>query len=175
MKLMTLADRLLRQLGIIRDTSEKMLAAFETPEDWTHQVVPGTNHALWFAGHMATTDNYFISQIAPERAKKFDDWDKLFGMGSKPTNEPDDYPPVAEVHDAMRERRSVLLDLLRGRSDAELNGPPATGASDFLPDLGSIFEMTNWHETLHLGQVTVVRRALGHRPLHDPAPAEATA
>ena len=75
----------------------------------------------------------------------------------------------------MRERRDVLLELLRGRSDAELTGPPATGASDFLPDLGSIFEMATWHETLHLGQVTVVRRALGHRPLFDPAPAEANA
>lgn len=172
---MQLAARLLRQLEMIRETSEKILAAFETPEDWTHQVVPGTNHALWFAGHMATADNFFISRIAPDRAKKFDDWDKLFGIGSKPTSEPDEFPPVAEVLDAMRERRGVFLELLRGRSDAELAGPPATGASDFLPDLGSIFEMATWHETLHLGQVTVVRRALGHRPLFDPAPAEASA
>ena len=172
---MKFADRILRQLEMIRDTSEKMLAAFETPEDWTRQVVPGTNHALWFAGHMATTDNYFIGRIAPERTKNFDDWDKLFSMGSKPTSDPDDYPPVAEVLDAMRERRTVLLDLLRGRSDAELAGPPAAGASDFLPDLASIFEMATWHESMHLGQVTVVRRALGHRPLHDPAPAEASA
>lgn len=172
---MSLADRILRQLDQIRDTSEKMLAAFQTPEDWTYQVVPATNHALWFAGHMATADNYFISRIAPERAKKLDDWDKLFGMGSKPTNNPDDYPPAAEVLDVMRERREVLLDLLRGRSDAELAGPPVSGASDFWPDLGSIFEMVTWHETLHLGQVTVCRRALGHRPLYDPAPTEANA
>ncbi len=172
---MKLADRLLRQLEMIRDTTEKLLAAFETPADWTFQVVPGTNHALWFAGHMATADNYFISQIAPEHAKKLDDWDKLFGMGSKPTNDPDDYPPVAEVHDAMRERRGVLLELLRDRTDADLNGPPATGASDFLPDLGSIFEIAGWHEAMHMGQVTLVRRALGHRPLMGAAPAEASA
>ena len=172
---MALADRLLRQLESIREMTEKMLAAFHTPEDWTHQVVPDTNHALWFAGHMATADNYFISRIDPDRAKKLDQWDKLFGMGSKPTNEPDDYPPVAEVVDAMRERREVLLDLLRGRSDAEMSAPPVTGASEYWPDLGSIFEMTTWHETLHLGQVTVVRRALGNRPLFDPTPAEANA
>ena len=47
---------------------------------------------------MATADNFFISNIDPKRAKEFDDWDKLFGMGSKPTSDPDDYPPVAEVH-----------------------------------------------------------------------------
>jgi hypothetical protein len=172
---MKLADRLLRQLEQVRDTAEKMLAAFETPDDWTHQVVPGTNHALWFAGHMATADNYFISQIAPERERTFDGWDKHFGMGSKPTSDPDDYPPAAEVLDAMRERRGILLELLRGRTDAELNGPPAAGASDFLPDLGSIFEMATWHEAMHLGQITVVRRALGNRPLFDATPAEANA
>ena len=172
---MALADRLRHQLEMCRDTSEKILAAFETSEDWTRQVVPETNHAMWFAGHMATTDNYFISQIAPERAKTYEGWDKLFGMGSKPTSDPDDYPPVAEVHDAMRERRSVLLELLRGRSDAELNGPPAAGASDFLPDLASTFEIAVWHEALHLGQVTMIRRALGHQPIMGAAPAEANA
>ena len=114
---MSQADRLLGQLGMIRDMSEKILAAFEAPDDWCRQVVPGTNHALWFAGHMATTDNYFISRVAPGREKQLEGWDKLFGMGSKPTNDPDDYPPVAEVLDAMRERRGVLVELLRGRSD----------------------------------------------------------
>jgi hypothetical protein len=169
---MTLAERLLRQLKKIRDMSEKILAAFQTPKDWTRQVVPGTNNAIWFAGHMALSDNFFISKIDPQRTKEFG-WDKLFGMHSKPTGEPDDYPPVAEVHDAMRERRGVLIELLRGRTDAELGGPPPAGASDFLPDLGSVFEMAVWHESLHLGQVTTVRRALGHRPLTDPATAEA--
>ena len=172
---MSQADRILRQLGSIRDMSEKILAAFEAPDDWCRQVVPGTNHALWFAGHMATTDNYFISRVAPGREKQLVGWDKLFEMGSKPTNDPDDYPPVAEVLDTMRERRGVLVELLRGRSDAELAGPPAAGASDFLPDLASIYEMTTWHETLHLGQVTVVRRSLGFPPAFNPAPAEATA
>jgi DinB superfamily len=168
-------DRLIRRLEKTREMSEKMLAAFESPEDWCRQVVPGTNHALWFAGHMALTDNYFISRVAPGSEKQFEGWDKLFGMGSNPTNDPDDYPPVAEVLDTMRERRRALVELLKGRSDAELAGPPAAGASDFLPDLASVYEMTPWHEAMHLGQVTVVRRALGNRPLFDPAPVEATA
>jgi len=172
---MNLADRLLRQLNSVRDSSEKILAAFETREDWTRQLVPGTNHAMWFAGHMATADNFFIGQIDAKRCKEFAGWDKLFGMGSKPTNDPDDYPPVAEVHDAMRERRSVLIELLKGKSDAELNGPPAAGASDFLPDLGSIFEIAAWHEAIHLGQVSVIRRALGHSPIFGAAPEEANA
>ncbi|HEY2892790.1 MAG TPA: DinB family protein, partial [Pirellulales bacterium] len=138
------------------------------------QVVPGTNHAMWFIGHMALSDNFFLGVVAPGQEKKFEGWDKLFGMGSEPTGDPNDYPPAAEVLDAMRERRAALINALKGRSDAELAAPPAAGASEFTPDLQSIYEIVSWHETLHLGQVTVVRRALGNRPLWGPPPVEAT-
>jgi hypothetical protein len=169
------SDRLIGQIEKTREMTEKMLAAFQTPEDWCRQAVPGTNHALWFAGHMAMTDNFFLGMIAPGQEKQYEGWDKYFGMGSKPTNDPDDYPPVAEVLDTMRERRTALLKALKGRSDAELAGPPAGGANDFIPDLAAVYEVTNWHEALHLGQVTVVRRALGRKPLFDEMAAEATA
>src|SRR5438132_453666 len=59
-KAMRLSDRLTRQLKQSREFCEKLFEAFKTPEDWTHQIAPGTNHALWFAGHMATADNFFI-------------------------------------------------------------------------------------------------------------------
>ncbi len=172
---MSQSDRLIRRMEKTREMSEKILAAFESPDEWCRQVVPGTNHALWFAGHMAMTDNYFIGRVAPGSEKQLEGWDKLFGMGSNPTNHPNDYPPVTEVLDTMRERRRTLVELLKGRSDAELAGPPAAGASSFLPDLASVYEMTPWHEAMHLGQVTVVRRALGNRPLIEPEPEEETA
>jgi uncharacterized damage-inducible protein DinB len=170
---MKLADRILRQLKQVREFNEKMLEAFQTPEDWTHQIAPGTNHALWFAGHMTTADNYFISKLAPNRKKPLDDWEALFGMGSKPTSNPDQYPPAAEVLDVMRERRAVLLELLAKETDADLAGPPLEGPNDFWPDKGSIYEMIGWHEMLHAGQVSMVRRALGHKPVFSAEPAEA--
>ena len=49
---------------------------------------------------------------------------------------------------------------------------PRRAHSDFLPDLGSIFEIATWHEAMHLGQVTVIRRSLGNQPLFGAAPAE---
>ena len=49
-----------------------------------------------------------------------DDWYTLFGTGSQPASDPDNYPPPAEVLDAMRERRGVLIELLKGLSDEEL-------------------------------------------------------
>jgi uncharacterized damage-inducible protein DinB len=165
---MKLADRLTNQLKQSRDFCEKLLEPFKTPEDWTHQVSPGTNHALWFCGHMATADNFFIGMIEPAKKRDLEDWDKLFGMGSKPTSDPDDYPPAAEVLDAMRERRGVLLGLLAKMSDADLAKKTPEGTPDFVPDYAAIFEMANWHEGLHAGQITMVRRSLGHKPVFSP-------
>ena len=52
-------QRLQRQLVEMRQRSERLLADFRTPGQWTFQVHPSCNHALWFAGHMATSDNFF--------------------------------------------------------------------------------------------------------------------
>lgn len=154
-----------RQLQQARQYTEALLADFKTPEQWLHQVHPQANHALWFAGHMAMSDNFFISCLAPDKVKKFDSFDGLFGMGSHPTSDAAKYPPVEEVLAAMRERRTTLLGLLDQLDDDDLPKPPASGASDFTPTVGSVFEVAVWHESLHSGQISVARRALGHKPV----------
>jgi hypothetical protein len=171
---MRLADRLTRQLTQCREFTEKLLGAFKSPEDWTHQIAPGTNHALWFAGHMATADNFFVSMVDPSQKRALDDWGKHFGMGSEPISDPDAYPPVAEILDAMRERRNVLLEILGKMSDADLNKSTPPGTPDFCPDYAAIFEAVNWHEGLHAGQITLVRRALGHKPVFSAETADAS-
>lgn len=158
-------DRFRRQLSSARGLSEKLLADFHTNEEWTHQVHPGANHALWFVGHMATTDNFLISLLAPERAAANESFMSLFGMGSQPTGDVDKYPPVESVLETMRERRRALLEILDGLSEDDLARKSPKGAPDFTPDFASVFELAIWHEGLHSGQLTLVRRSLGHRPL----------
>ena len=162
---MSLKARLLRQLKNTREMSERLLADFKEPEDWTFQVHPGCNHALWFAGHMATSDNFFLSLIAPEKKKELPEFQARFGMGSHPTNNPQAYPQPQSVLEMMRERRATLLSVLEGMSDDDLAKKTPDGAPDFLPDVGSVFEVAIWHEGRHSGQLSVARRALGHEPL----------
>lgn len=162
---MSLKERLRRQLVSTRQLSERLLADFRTPQEWVHQVHPGCNHALWFAGHMANTDNFLLSLVAPERSVALGDFGKRFGMGSQPASQPELYPPSDQVVETMRERRRTLLGALEELSDADLSRPTPQGVPEFLPDLASVFEMANWHEAMHAGQLSVVRRALGHRPL----------
>ncbi len=170
---MSQASRLKNQLERTRKVSEGMLEAFQTPEQWTHQVHPGANHALWFAGHMCVTDSFFLSLVAPERAKELDGYGEKFGMGSQPTSDPVAYPPATEVLEVMRERRQALLSALESLTDEDLARPTPEGTPDMFPDIASIFEMATWHEGLHAGQMSVARRALGNAPLFGTSPEEA--
>jgi uncharacterized damage-inducible protein DinB len=162
---MDLKERLHRQLIDMRRMSERLLADFKTPEQWTFQVHPSCNHALWFAGHMATSDNFFMSLVAPEKTKQLPDFQAKFGMGSQPTNDPAVYPPPESVQATMRERRQTLLAALEEMSEEDLARKTPAGAPEFLPDVASVFELAIWHEGQHRGQLSVARRALGHKPL----------
>jgi hypothetical protein len=164
---MELRPRLERQIQSARGVSEKYFEAFKTPQQWTHQVHPQANHALWVAGHLGMVDNFMISMIAPDRVKPVEKYAALFGMGSHPTSNAADYPPADEVLAFMRERRGVVLELLAGLSEADLAKPVPPGAPPIIQDIGSIFEAIVWHEGLHSGQVSIARRALGFAPLVD--------
>lgn len=168
---MSLKERLERQLVSSRQMTERMLQDFKTPEDWVFQVHPNCNHALWFAGHMANTDNFLLSLVAPEKSKSLPDSTAKFGMGSRPTNRTADYPEPEQVLSTMRERRAALLEVLHSMSEEDLAKKTPSGTPEFLPDYASVFELAIWHEGIHGGQLSVARRALGHKPLMDAATA----
>jgi hypothetical protein len=163
---MSAKQRLRKQLDAAREYSSSLLADFKTPEEWTRQVHPNANHALWFAGHMAVSDNFFVASVAPDRAARRPEFEKAFGTGSQPTNNPADYPPPDDVLAFMNERRAALLEVLDSLDETDLERPLPKGTPDFLPDVGSVFETAVWHEGLHSGQLSVCRRSLGHKPVH---------
>lgn len=165
---MSLKDRLKKRLVAAREFSLSLLRDFKEPEQWTHQVHGNANHALWFAGHMAVVDNFFISTIAPDKVVQRPAFEKAFGMGSQPTDNPADYPAVETVMEVMNERRATLLSLLDSLADEDLERPMPKGTPDFLPDYAGVFEAAVWHEGLHSGQLSVARRSMGHKPLMTP-------
>ncbi|TWT86882.1 DinB superfamily protein [Pseudobythopirellula maris] len=138
-------------------------------DDWSHRVAPDTNSPLWIIGHLAWVDNRMAGRFRPERALDAEKvWGELFQFGTKPLDA-GEYPPIDEVLAVWRERRENLLAVFDEVSDEELDapGPPADAASPIpgAPCAGYFFLFTSQHELLHTGQLTVVRRVLGHAPL----------
>ena len=171
---MSLNARLKANLVQAREMTEGILATLKSPEEWTHQVHPKANHALWIVGHLGHADNFFMSLIDPEKSVEKEGWSEAFGMGSQPTSDPSVYPPKEEVLSYFRERRKTLLGLLDDLSEEDLATKTPEGSPDFMADFEQAFEMAMWHEGIHTGQLTVAHRSLGHPPLFaSPEPAGA--
>ncbi len=166
---MNVKMRLKSQLEKVRALTESLLKAFQTPEEWTYQVDATANHALWFVGHISTVDNFFISLLAPNEVRDHDGYRELFGIGSQPVSDPSAYPPVEEVLAYWRERRQTLLKVLDAMSEEDLARSVPDGSPAMWTDFASVLETAIWHETLHAGQVSVARKALGHAPLLRPS------
>jgi len=152
-------------LEFARNYTDELLKKFETPKDLIHQVHPDTNHALWFAGHIANTDNYFIGLLAPDKAVEKQGYQELFGGGSKPCADLEHYPAPQEILAYLKERRQTLLGVLDALPEEDLDKETPEDAPDFVPTLAAVFRILSWHEGLHAGQASVVHRSLGRAPV----------
>jgi hypothetical protein len=161
---MDLKQRILWQLQTIRQLNEQMFASFVTPQDWTHQVFPGANHALWIAGHLAMVDNNVLARFFSKPTEKPGYLEK-FGRKSSPSPNPANYPPPEEVVALFHERRSTLLGCIEACPDADFEKPVPPGAPPFIHNAGQMFAFTAVHEGIHTGQLSMCRRALGHAPV----------
>ena len=162
---MELVQRLTNRLTHAREFSLMLLQDFSTDEDWTFQLHDGGNHALWFLGHIATTDNFMITLVDPNHSNVPKGYPALFGIGSTPSPEISDYPSIEEVKSYCQERRNTLLAILARLTDDDLATETPDGAPEFMPDFASVFETAIWHEGLHTGQLSMLRRVRGFAPV----------
>ena len=162
---MTRKEFIKESLNFARGFTNQLLDKFESDSDWLHQVHPEANHAMWCAGHLALTDDFFVGMLAPDKAIDTSEAEKLFGMGTNPINDAGGYPKPAEIRKRLNESRERFLAILEGLSEADLDKPTPEGAPEFLPTVESVFRLAVFHEGIHTGQTTIANRGLGHKPL----------
>jgi uncharacterized damage-inducible protein DinB len=145
------------------DFSQRLMDGLceDIPEEHaTHQPVPGANHMVWQIGHMAWTDDYFLSKLLGGQSALPESWTKLFGMGSEPQADASIYPPLAEMRARRAERRGALLEWYRAQADAKLAEPMPEDYQTFAPNFGALMSSLAAHEAMHAGQVTLIRKSL---------------
>ena len=122
-------------------------------------------HTMGPVGHMGTTDNFMLSLLRPDLCDTNEEYAGLFGLGSQPAGNLAEYPTVESVLAFMAERRERLIQALEEMTDEQLAEATPQGAPEFMPDNASVFETAVWHEGLHSGQLSLLRRSLGFDPL----------
>jgi hypothetical protein len=134
--------------------------------DWptdkaTFQTGPEDNHLLWTLGHLASTDAWVGATFKIPGAEVPEAYSALFGMGSKPVNDPSKYPPLAEVRGYFDGCRSAVRNWLDTVDDKTLAGSLKEQTGGFANDGFDMLMKICWHEGWHIGQVATIRRALG--------------
>jgi uncharacterized damage-inducible protein DinB len=129
-----------------------------THEESLRAPEPGGNSLHWVLGHMLFYRNTILKLLNlppawdPEKAARY-------ARGSTPLG-PDDHPaPLEEIRAALDQSQPILLAALRVCSAEELAASPPAGGDPLVQRLAVL----GIHEGYHGGQVSLLRRLLGHQ------------
>jgi len=158
----------LEQIQFARGYSLRVLDSI--PHEQWFEFPPGSpSHVAWQAGHLAIAEyRLCIERI---RGKRENDehffpasFLQNFGKDTVPVPNKGQYPKPTEILSVMRGVHEKLLEEVPLLTDAELDLPPL---SDH-PLAKTRFACLQWcahHEMLHAGQLGLIRRMLGFKPL----------
>ncbi|MCG3124035.1 MAG: hypothetical protein GIKADHBN_02476 [Phycisphaerales bacterium] len=160
---MTPCDHALSLARFVRSVSDGMLRNWPE-EKLTHQNTPHDNHPLWVLGHIANTDAWIGSVVGADVSVPAS-YDKLFGMGSKPSAQRSDYPSFAELRAQFDRNRAGLIAWFEKATPQQLAVDLREKTGSFANDPVDALLKCAWHEGWHFGQVSTLRRSLGLPPL----------
>jgi len=150
-------------LQFARRTTLMLLENFPA-DKLVYQPIPGGNHAAWIAGHIAYADDYFMHTLGVRERRLPESWHKSCGYQSKPVGDAGAYPPLTELIDQLGALREELIKWLGTFSPEEIAEPLPTDWKDFAPNYAAFIGAAACHESMHAGQLTVIRKSLGLAP-----------
>lgn len=135
----------------------------------TFPTANGGCHPMWVIGNVAWGDATFLYEWILGEENPLAEWSPIFGPGTEPTANADDYPSFDEVVAKANEIHSAVLATLESFSEEDLDKTskaPAEYASRFGTNR-QVFLESGLHRMMHRGQLADVRRAAG-RPRLGP-------
>jgi len=134
-------------------------------EQYLHQPFPGANHAMWTMGHLATVDQFFLKSVAGRDAGLFERYSTIFFAKSTPSPNAETYPPIDAVREYFDSSRKAFRTWIESLDDERLAAPLPAEQQRFAQNLAGLLLRLLWHEGMHYGQLTVLRKSLGLTPV----------
>jgi hypothetical protein len=158
----------LDQIVLARDYTKRLLDHV-AESDWFRQPHDGVTHIAWQVGHLAMAQHRLaldrVRGPRPEDAALIsEEFMRPFARESVPDPDPANYPPIAEIRAVLDRVHEQVLRELPTLTDADLDQPVLKPH----PIAKTKFLSLLWcaqHELIHAGQIGLLRRLLGHRPL----------
>ena len=133
-----------------------------SPEEWVKRPGDVCNHVAWIVGHILWARTSILKRLGAEWSAP---WLGLFARGAR-LDDGTAYPSSDTLIDAWKEVGAMLSQALEDASE-EVVGKAATPPGPPSADgkVSGQIRFLAWHETYHVGQVSIVRSLLGHRGL----------
>jgi len=148
-------------LGLLSDQTKGM-----SNEQMVQQPNGIKNHALWNMGHIAVTLDGVVAMLGGQKTLNAD-WDKLFGGGSQPVADMKAYPTLEQMQKTLESLSNKAFEMyVNAPSDLLRSANPHAKMMPACPTLGSmVVFLLSGHIGVHVGQISVWRRAMGKDPL----------
>jgi uncharacterized damage-inducible protein DinB len=139
--------------GLVKKTMDEV-----DPESWFLKPGADSNHLMWVLGHLVWSRSNVLKILnqpvdipsAP-----------LFARGARLAS-PDEYPSVAEIKRAWDEVSEKLSSILGSAPVDHLAEPALSTPPSFDGKVSGNIAFLAFHETYHVGQVSYLRKWLGH-------------
>ncbi len=158
----------MKQFGLLTDWYISVLENIKT-EDGSKVIGKNTNSLEWLAGHLIVGRYRNIIRFGQqiESYEYLDHFvDKMLPPPSFiPFDRNKKYPSLTEITAEWSKYSKIFIDTLKSADESILKtelsiGPPTGGKT--MEDLLSFVVM---HETFHVGQMSVIRKALGYKAM----------
>lgn len=130
------------------------------PEKWLVRPFQNSNHLTWIAGHVVVHRAFVAKMLGRQWSAP---WEQLFARGAKLAG-PEQYPEPAELQRSFREVSEKVASALPGISEEALRKPVPKEQPSLDGTLGGSIALLCLHESIHVGQMTYLRKCLGYEP-----------
>ena len=136
-------------------------AADLTPADWVHRL-GDSSHAYWILGHIVVSRRSLLRNLGKELP--VEPWEIAFGKGSRP-GPLHAGPAPRELLGELKAAGELLEKHLGAMTPEAAAAPYVRKFPDGSATCEAAAAFMHWHESYHLGQLGILRRACGKRAL----------
>ncbi|QEL13894.1 DinB family protein [Limnoglobus roseus] len=138
-------------------------------DQWFVMPQPGTTHVAWQVGHLAMAQYRVCIErwrgIRPEDERLISThFLNLFLRDSDPNADAATYPPAAEIREVFDRVSDFTMATVAAYDEAEFD-LPMHAPHKYCKTRGECLFWASAHEMLHAGQIGLLRRLLGHKPV----------
>lgn len=124
--------------------------------------VPRANHAAWQVAHLVDFIGLVARSASPgTHEPQSEALTRAARRESAKVDDPKHFVPKDELIARLRVVTESIVGTLGRLNDADLEAPTPAEFQSFAPTLGQLLLTVPMHASMHLGQVQVIRRALG--------------